>query len=224
MDVLCAFHDSDDGYGLLRWPLREIANTVGASMSHIKELVDKGVLRGSDTELSEAFVYIPRSGRKFGEPVTLIDKQPGPIWYSKRMVKDEYVRTIRGESTRFGESASETPKPITKGAPKPPLSDGSSSSSSSSSSNKERSLLFDRFWSAYPKKVGKGRAVKVFAKVNPDAALVEAMVVAVDRHKQSEQWCKDSGQFVPHPATWLNDERWLDESEVQGSNLFEGVH
>lgn len=141
VDILCAFHDSDDGYGLLRWPLREIANTVGASMAQVKELVDKGVLRGSDSEVSEAFVYIPRSGRKDGEPVTLIGPQAGPIWYSKRLVKDEYVRTIRGESTRFGEPSGETPKPVTKGAPKPPLSDGTTSSSSSSPSVKEISTL-----------------------------------------------------------------------------------
>lgn len=132
MDVLCAFHDSDDGYGLLRWPLKDIAATIGASMAHVRELVDKGVLRGSDTEITEAFIYTPRSGRKDGEPVTLVDTQPGPLWYSKRLVKDEYVRTIRGESTRFGDTEGESPKQPRKSAPKPPFGDGTSSSSSPS--------------------------------------------------------------------------------------------
>lgn len=129
VDVLCALHDSDDGYGFLRWTLKELAKTVGASMTHMRELVDKGVLRGSDTHLTEALVYVARSGRKSGPPVTLIPTQPGPIWYSKRLVKDEHIRTTRGESSRFGASPN--------GAPKPPFgdveSDGSSSSSSSSS-------------------------------------------------------------------------------------------
>ena len=36
IDILCALHDSDDGYGLLRWPLKEIASTVGANMAHVR--------------------------------------------------------------------------------------------------------------------------------------------------------------------------------------------
>lgn len=120
VDVMCLMHDSDE-YGVLRWPLKEIAQAAGASMSHVRELVDKSVLKGSDKQLSEPFVYVPRSGRKEGDPVTLLDTQAGPIWYSSRMVKDEYVRTIRGESSRFGEAS--------KDAPKPPFGDGSTSAS-----------------------------------------------------------------------------------------------
>jgi hypothetical protein len=137
IDVLCALHDSDDGYGLLRWPLREIASTIGASLPHVRELVNKGVLRGSDTELTEPLVYVSSSGRKKGPPVTLLAApQPGPIWFSARQVKDEYVRTIRGESSRFGADEGAAPKPAGKQAPKPPFGDGSSTSSPSSASHK----------------------------------------------------------------------------------------
>lgn len=120
VDVMCLMHDSDE-YGVLRWPLKEIAQACGASMAHVRELVDKSVLKGSDKAAIEAYVYVPRSGRKDGDPVTLLDTQPGPIWYSSRMVKDEYVRTIRGESSRFSEPP--------KDAPKPPKGDGSTSAS-----------------------------------------------------------------------------------------------
>lgn len=130
VDVLCALHDSDDGYGFLRWTLKELAKTVGASMTHMRELVDKGVLRGSDTELAEPLVYVPRSGRKTGAPVVLIATQPGPIWYSKRLVKDEHIRTTRGESSRFGASPSASPK----GGFGDVKSDGSSTSSPSPTS------------------------------------------------------------------------------------------
>lgn len=134
LDVLCAFHDSDDGYGMLRWPLKDIANTIGASPALLRELVDKGVLRGSDKNVDEALIYIPRSGRKDGTPVTLVGIQAGPLWYSKRMVVDEYVRTIRGESSRFGADEGAAPKVQKKPAPKPPLGDGTSSPSPSSPS------------------------------------------------------------------------------------------
>lgn len=120
VDLMCLMHDSDE-YGVLRWPLKEIAQAAGASMSHVRELVDKSVLKGSDKRLDEPYIYVPRSGRKDGDPVTLLATQAGPIWYSSRMVKDEYVRTIRGESTRFGE----TPKD----SPKPPIGDGATSAS-----------------------------------------------------------------------------------------------
>lgn len=127
MDVMCLLHDSDE-YGLVRWPLAEIALAAGAAIAHVRELASKGVLKGNDTRLEEAFIYTPRSGRKDGEPVTLIPTQAGPIWYSSRMVKDEYVRTIRGQSSRFGDGESAAPKR----SPKPPKGDGSSSSSSPS--------------------------------------------------------------------------------------------
>ena len=134
LDILCLLHDQSE-YGVLRWTLREIAQAVGASPTTVKALVAKDVLKGCDKSLETPFTYTPRSGRKDGETVILIDTQAGPIWYSSRMVKDDYVRTIRGESTRFGEGNDAA----LKAAPNPPFSDGSSSSSSSSSSIKEKS-------------------------------------------------------------------------------------
>jgi hypothetical protein len=127
IEVMGLMHDSDL-YGVLHWPLKEIAQALGAPLKVVRELATKGVLKGQDVGLTEAFVYVPRSARKDGEPVVLLDSREGPIWYSSRMVKDEYLRTVRGEHTRFGET--------TKVAPKGGLdawsSDGSSSSSSSS--------------------------------------------------------------------------------------------
>ena len=67
---------------------------------------------------------------------------------------------------------------------------------------------FDVFWSAYPKKVGKEAARKAFAKVSVS---VDVLVNAVEQQKLSAQWQKDNGQFIPNPATWLNQGRWEDE-------------
>ncbi|WP_209021063.1 hypothetical protein [Allopusillimonas ginsengisoli] len=135
LEILCLMHDQEQ-YGVLRWTLKEMAQAVGCTVNLLKGLVTKGVLKGDDKHLSEAYIYTPRSGRRDGEPITLVDTQAGPIWYSSRMVKDEYVRTIRGESSRFGEgndaASKKAPKDAPKPSPKPPLGDGSSSSSSSS--------------------------------------------------------------------------------------------
>lgn len=74
--------------------------------------------------------------------------------------------------------------------------------------------LFDRFWEAYPRHVGKDPARKAFVKLQPDEALLEEMLTAMQRQKQSEQWQRDNGQYIPYPATWLNQHRWEDEEDI----------
>jgi hypothetical protein len=37
------------------------------------------------------------------------------------------------------------------------------------------------------------------------------MLAGVERWKQTEQWQKEGGQFIPYPATFLNQRRWEDE-------------
>lgn len=71
-------------------------------------------------------------------------------------------------------------------------------------------VLFDKFWAAYPKKEAKIAARKAFAKLKPDATLVDQMVQALEWQKRREQWIKEGGQFIPDPATWLNKGRWED--------------
>ena len=84
-----------------------------------------------------------------------------------------------------------------------------SESESESNPNTSRASAFDAFWVAYPKKVGKGAAEKAFSKLSP--SLLPQMLSAIDAQKQSDQWKKDGGQFIPNPATWLNQRRWEDE-------------
>ena len=67
---------------------------------------------------------------------------------------------------------------------------------------------FAEFWNAYPTKVGKQPARKAFDKVKVP---VETLVAAIERQKCSSQWSKDGGQYIPNPATWLNQERWNDQ-------------
>lgn len=69
---------------------------------------------------------------------------------------------------------------------------------------------FDRFWAEYPRKQGKGAALKAYRKARKKIT-AEEMLSAVRRQKTSWDWTKDGGQYVPQPATWLNQERWSDE-------------
>lgn len=115
LDVMCLLHDQEE-YGVARWPLRELAQAVGTTLAKIRSLVSKGVLKGADADQTCAqFIFTPTgAGRKKGDPVTLIAEQDGPLWYSSRMVEDEYKRVIRGE---YGN----TPKTAPDHAPMPPI-------------------------------------------------------------------------------------------------------
>ena len=70
---------------------------------------------------------------------------------------------------------------------------------------------FDEFWEAYPKKVGKKAAQAAFVKLKPSASLTEKMLSTLGWQAKSEQWQRNSGQYIPNPTTWLNQGRWDDK-------------
>jgi hypothetical protein len=70
-----------------------------------------------------------------------------------------------------------------------------------------RSLAFDEFWGAYPRKVGKRAARKAYDRAIKSATHQEildgAMRYAADPNRIDE--------FTAHPTTWLNREGWNDD-------------
>lgn len=75
----------------------------------------------------------------------------------------------------------------------------------------EQEQNFNIFWAAYPRKVGKLAAIKAWVRIQPDVQLYLRIIAKVKEETHSEQWQKDNGSFIPHPATWLNQGRWDDE-------------
>ncbi len=75
----------------------------------------------------------------------------------------------------------------------------------------EKNDYFDVFWKNYPRKQGKGDALKAWRSIKPSKELVVKMLKAIKTQSVSVDWTKDSGQFIPHPATWLRAQRWDDE-------------
>lgn len=71
--------------------------------------------------------------------------------------------------------------------------------------------LFNRFWQTYPRKVGRKKCQAIWANLKPTPALAERIVTTVRAYRQTDQWQKDGGRFIPHPATFLNQGRWEDE-------------
>lgn len=89
---------------------------------------------------------------------------------------------------------------------RPPADQKTSSQTSSETSN---ITSFLSFWDAYPRKVSRAAAVKVWRRLAPDAELQATMLAALDAQKRAPQW--SDKQFIPHASTWLNGRRWEDE-------------
>ena len=71
---------------------------------------------------------------------------------------------------------------------------------------------FEEFWDKYPRKVAKKAAQKAWDKLKND----EKIAASVNIDKHCAYWkAKDTDrEYIPHPATWLNQGRWDDEIEI----------
>ena len=78
---------------------------------------------------------------------------------------------------------------------------------------------FDEFWAAYPRKVGKEAARKVWRRIKPSSELQIKILDNIKTYRGSDQWLRDNGQFIPYPSTWLNQGRWDDEPPPQRSKI-----
>lgn len=81
-------------------------------------------------------------------------------------------------------------------------------------STNDVSVSFKKFWDAYPKKIGRKNTEKAWQKLNPSSELCDHINICIITAKNSPQWKKDNGQFIPYPTTFLNQERWNDELET----------
>ncbi len=74
---------------------------------------------------------------------------------------------------------------------------------------------FARFWLAWPKsprKVNRKGCLKIWLRDNLEAS-ADAIVKDVNNQRMSAQWIKNGGEFIPLPATYLNQARWEAASE-----------
>jgi uncharacterized protein YlbG (UPF0298 family) len=72
---------------------------------------------------------------------------------------------------------------------------------------------FNAFWSAYPLKKGKKLAaqkLKTAKKKNPSPSFITRIIEDVKCRSKGHEWLKSQGEFIPHAATYLNQERWND--------------
>lgn len=65
---------------------------------------------------------------------------------------------------------------------------------------------FEEFWKAYPRKVAKPTARQKFITKCRNEETFRAIMAGLELHKKT--W--NDPQYIPHPSTWLNQERWND--------------
>jgi len=73
-------------------------------------------------------------------------------------------------------------------------------------------VLFDQFWTLYPRKTSKQSASKAFAKLKDEDQ--QAAINNISR-----LYAETPVQFVPHAATYLNQGRWEDQA-IARTNTF----
>lgn len=78
-----------------------------------------------------------------------------------------------------------------------------------SENNKSMLIDFEEFWQVYPRKVGKGQARLAF-KTALRKATKDELVSAASAYAESVRSTEQN--FIPHASTWLNGERWLDQT------------
>lgn len=72
---------------------------------------------------------------------------------------------------------------------------------------------FVRFWTSYPRRVGKPAARKAWAKAIAAGHDPEGIIEAASQFTTLRG--NEDPKFTPHPATWLNGERWNDEPDPE---------
>ena len=150
----------------------------------------------------------------------------GDILFQKRMVEDGKLSDIKAEAGRKGGDATQSALHGAKAKVKAPAKAKAKANADIDidivndididvESDVRRTTLsetrFNDFWDAYPNKKGKKAAFAAWKKAKVTADLHAKLLSAIRLQKTSAQWQKDNGQYIPNPATWLNQGRWDDE-------------
>lgn len=182
--------------GIYEIQLRRVAFDTGIDKEMILKIIDR-FSQNKKVYYLDGWIYV----KNFSKHQSVNDSIQKGIVRSLETVPKEIlskIKQIETDCPRVGGASAlptltPTPIPILKPTPKRQNGD------------------FETFWKTYPRKVSKKTAEKAWNKIDMDENVFQAVMTALNKYKACEQWTKDGGKFIPHPATWLNQERWNDE-------------
>lgn len=73
--------------------------------------------------------------------------------------------------------------------------------------------LFNEFWTAYPRKVKKVKCEEWYKKHKVNKELHDKIMFGLRLTSIRDNWKEIKKEFIPHPLTFLNQERWEDFKE-----------
>lgn len=152
-------------------------------------------------ELEEAG-YLKRNRLATGRVEYILDYNPVPE-------NPEEASKPKSENPTVGKSHSGKSRTVSK-------TDNNSNTEENSNTDSDpvyKDSNFITFWNLYPKKTGKGDAWRAWQKLKIGSALSARIFESVREHINCRQWQKDEGQYIPNPATFLNQRRFDDEVE-----------
>lgn len=150
--------------------------------------------------------------RKIWIDPTYAQRYQGMLQDALRKIFSPLKQTIKGAKANDKWGISESLTNIDNELDKE-LDNSSYSSDSTDINGKITPSQFEAFWKIYPRKVDKGKAKTAWERIcsrkNGTRPTWKELRKAIHDQKKSERW-KDP-TFIPHPTTWLNQQRWLDD-------------
>mgnify|MGYP007100052492 CR=1 FL=1 len=208
-DTVYSLSNNPTGVGWCYASKKNIADFMGmtdrAVIKIIKKLIEKGIIdRKEDTGWLKTT----------------------QIWYDSVVLERLKMREVhRGEQS--SEGVNKVPKREQSSEQRGELSSDNKDNSYNNSYNNKVSIVtskttkekkpfkyeesFERFWTDYPEKTGKGKAHDSWVKLTTEEKekCLQAILEQVKNKHFYKDWLKKDS--VPHPTTWLNQRRWEDE-------------
>ncbi len=213
-EILCLMHESPKR-GILLLPNGTPMSSV--SLGRILGIPTPKIVKALD--------------RIAGVGVSDRDPESGAL-VNRRMVRDEHIRQVRTEAGRLGGNPDLLKQKPSKIEPKVETDDKQKPTPSSSSSSSippvvpqvtdeppkepvevlaKYTLDFEQFWATYPRRVGKEAAFAAWKKRRFSQRTQDLIMQALLAIRNSAEWTREGGRYIPNPSTWLNQGRWDDE-------------
>jgi hypothetical protein len=83
---------------------------------------------------------------------------------------------------------------------------------------------FSEFWSIYPRKASKPAARKAWQGALNRGASANEIIEATKKHREFHEWKGTGMDYIPHAATWLNNENYDGPSEYDEMVRWNSMH
>ena len=183
-------------------------------------IVSRGEVARSEESLALRWKWSRNKVRRFIEELSSktiqqIEQQKSPILNKIRIINYDLYQSNDPSETTDGTTErqqTEQQKDTNKNDKK--------EKNDKNEKNNTDMIEFGHFWDSYPKKIDKQGSIRSFSKAIKKTTL-GVMLSALEKQKETSQWQKNEGQYIPNPTTWLNQERWNQVIEIEDTQSWE---